>query len=330
MLPAPGCPCLYLDGYSFRPLSPAKTVLVFGPTGGVGGVTALTAAQRGAKVWLAMRDTNKPITKFSSSEEAALGMQRVQADLNEPSSLKAAVQKSGATHAFIYMNFQAQDAMRGALSALKEGGIGYIVMLSSQSIQGELRKVPQSDYVPYLHAQVELAIEEMGLALTAVRPAWFSSNLLRFKTGILSGVVDMYGGDAWFDYVDRNDIGAVAGTIIAEERFQEGKPGKAARPIYVVGAELITQKDAVLTVAKVLGRDLKVNELKTKEEYFEKNSELPRPLLEALAKAIESYKEPKEVYSMLEEAHADLERLTGRKPNTLEKWVAANKEEFTA
>ena len=307
-----------------------KTVLVFGPTGGVGGVAALTAAKRGAKVWLAMRDTSKPTTTFSSSEEAALGLHRVQADLSDPSSLKAAVQKSGATHAFIYLIFEAQDAMRGALTALKEGGIKYIVFLSSQSVQGDLRKIPQENYVPFQHAQVELAIEDLGLALTAVRPAWFSSNLFQFNAGIQSGVVNIFVPDARFDFVDRDDIGAIAGVILAEEEFQEGKPGKAARPIFVIGAELISQRDAISTVGKFLGRNLKINELKTKEEYFEKNSHVPRPILEGLAKAFEFHKDPTAVYSMMDEAHANLERLTGRKPTTLEKWVEAHKAEFDA
>ena len=36
-------------------------VIIFGPTGAVGTAAAREAGKRGAKVWLAMRDTNKKI-----------------------------------------------------------------------------------------------------------------------------------------------------------------------------------------------------------------------------------------------------------------------------
>lgn len=78
-------------------------VLVFGPTGNVGSIVACTAQQQGAKVFLAMRDTGKPIPSLSALQESDGGFERVQADLMDPVSVRSAVEKTKATAAFVYL-----------------------------------------------------------------------------------------------------------------------------------------------------------------------------------------------------------------------------------
>lgn len=95
-------------------------VIVFGPTGGVASATAIAAQKHGAKVYLGMRDTTKPIPNLNSTQEKAGDFSRIQADLTQPSTLKEAALKSGAKHAFVYL--KAAD-LKASLSALKEGGV---------------------------------------------------------------------------------------------------------------------------------------------------------------------------------------------------------------
>ena len=52
-------------------------VIVFGPTGQVGSVAALTASTLGTTVWLAMRNTSKPIPSLSQLAEKEGRFQRV-------------------------------------------------------------------------------------------------------------------------------------------------------------------------------------------------------------------------------------------------------------
>jgi NAD(P)-dependent dehydrogenase (short-subunit alcohol dehydrogenase family) len=114
-------------------MAPSPNVLVFGPTGGVGRAAALFARNQGATVWLAMRDPSKSISQLDASDP---GYQRVRADLTDPASLAAAVEKSSAKTAFVYCMFGVQDAMAASFAALKAGGITYVVLLSSYTVQG--------------------------------------------------------------------------------------------------------------------------------------------------------------------------------------------------
>jgi NAD(P)-dependent dehydrogenase (short-subunit alcohol dehydrogenase family) len=71
-------------------------VIVFGPTGAVGRAVAIEASKRGAKVWLAMRTTDKAINGINREDEERGAFQRVQADLFDPESVVKAVKESGA------------------------------------------------------------------------------------------------------------------------------------------------------------------------------------------------------------------------------------------
>lgn len=104
-----------------------EEVIIFGPTGNVGSVAALTAAQLGAKVVLAMRDTQKAIPDLNADEEISGSFERVQADLTQPETVISAVNKTQAKSAFIYLNFGMPDGMKATIQALKSSGIEFVV-----------------------------------------------------------------------------------------------------------------------------------------------------------------------------------------------------------
>lgn len=171
-------------------------VIIFGPTGNIGSVTSKTAAEQGAEVYLAMRDTSKEIPGL---DEKAGTFKRIQADLTNPDSVKEAVKSSGAKRAFFYSAHGSPDHMRSTIEAMKDGGIELPIFLSSFTVAGDgakLREVPQSELIPYLHAQVEIQLEEVyGLGnFVAVRPGGFATNNLRYKEYIKKGEVPLFGG----------------------------------------------------------------------------------------------------------------------------------------
>lgn len=120
-------------------VSPSNNVLIFGGAGAVGRAAALAASKRGARVWLAMRDPSKTIPYLSTADEKTAGFQRIQADLLDPSSLKAAVTKSGVSIAFVYTIHSAKDSMKSAFEALKDAGITDVVLLSSYTVRPSAR-----------------------------------------------------------------------------------------------------------------------------------------------------------------------------------------------
>lgn len=124
------------------------SVIVFGPTGQVGSVAARTAAEHGAKAWLAMRDTNKSVLGLTKDLKAG-GIYRIQTDLQEPETLSQAVKTSGAKCAFIYLVHGASDHLKGTIAAMKAAGIEFVVFLSSFTILTNhgLRKIASSDLI---------------------------------------------------------------------------------------------------------------------------------------------------------------------------------------
>jgi NAD(P)-dependent dehydrogenase (short-subunit alcohol dehydrogenase family) len=113
-----------------------QPILVFGPTGAVGNAAAIESHKRGAHVYLAMRNTTKEIKHLSASDLSSPRYTKIQADLNQPATLKQSVHESGATTAFIYTILSCKDNMRATFSALKDSGIEHVVLLSSYAVKG--------------------------------------------------------------------------------------------------------------------------------------------------------------------------------------------------
>jgi uncharacterized protein YbjT (DUF2867 family) len=307
--------------------SNTNNVLVFGPTGGVARAAALEAGRRGAKVWLAMRDTSKAIHDLSPEEETKLGFKRVQADLSEPSTIKQAVETSGANAAFVYMIFGV-ESMRPAFEALKDAGVSYIVLLSSQSVQGNIREIPESKFIEWKHAQAEVALEETGISHTAIRSAYFASNLLLLLPQIRGGEVEVFSPETKFDYIVRADIGTVCGAVLAEPKFQEAKDGHAAKPIYLTGPQLLSQKDAFATLSRVLGKEIKIKEIPDVDSFVQKVPWLAPSAARSLALGMQDGAGTDKNYGMFEEAAQNMLKYAGREGTKFVDWLEENKALF--
>nr|GAT56830.1 predicted protein [Mycena chlorophos] len=310
-------------------------VLVFGASGAVGGLVALEAHNRGAKVWLAMRDTSKPIPAIPSEVEKAGNFVRVQADLSDPASVAKAVAKSGAQAAYFYVINGGPDFGRAALQAMRDNGVEYVVFLSSYSVKGEgaqLRAIPPTDWIPYEHARVEINVEDLGFPyFTTLRPARFASNYFRLsldrsvkppKANIVAGCET-----ARFDDITPEDIGAVGGAVLVE------RPSDTKETIWLCGPETRTAKEGWELIKKVTGRnDIDTTPI-TAEHFLEKNlaKGLPRPLVESLLSSYVhwqlkmGFEEPE-----YEVGVANITKYTGRAPTTFVEYLEAHKGEWVA
>lgn len=299
-------------------------VLVFGPTGAVGSAAANEAHKRGAKVYLAMRDTKKPL-KGIQEEGNSDSFVRVQADLAKPETIKTAVKTSGAKTAFVYVVHEVEDGMRSSFEALKEAGVTYIVLLSSFKVEDPLdSEANKTDMIGALHSAAESALRETGVSYTAVRPAYFSSNVFWYTADIKQGEVELLYPNVRFDYLAPSDIGTVCGTLLAEPRFQK----EAGQSIYLCGPELLTQREGMAVIGKALGKEIKVKEI-DEERWFKKLAHMPKPILDTLARGMRESDAGKDDYGKIyKDAVENVKKYTEREPTKLEDWVKQNKAAF--
>ncbi|KAK7535440.1 hypothetical protein IWX49DRAFT_569768 [Phyllosticta citricarpa] len=320
-------------------------VIVFGPTGDVGGHAALTASQHGAKVWLAMRNPSKAIPQLShlSADEEAKSFTRVQADLTDAASILAAVQQSNAKAAYVYL-VQTADALRSSLAAMKEGGIEYVVFLSSFSVPyggGDVREVAPSHIIAFAHAAVEAALEDLAIPHVALRPAYFASNA--FKMGLDAAKfpdleANVLNGAYEVDCIAPDDIGRAAGALLvaapgdlhAEKRDAKdgGKKGKSV--FYLCGPQLVTQDRVFEIIGEVSGREVKVNHL-SKDGMVERFTShgMPRPVALYMAEALDKgFAEDQYRRDMYEQAVRNVEMLTGREAMRFEDYVRLHLDEL--
>ena len=309
----------------------SRKVIVFGPTGAVGSAAARTAAELGAKVVLAMRDTSKSIPELSAEEEKDGSFERVQADLTKPDTVLDAVTTTGAKHAFIYVTFGAPDHMKATIEALNFAGIELVVFLSSFSVQGDLTAIEPGEIIPYAHAQVEINLSEAygPHGYIAVRPGSFASNTRDFKTGINEGEVKILRPELKADHIVPEDIGRVVGTILAKGPQDEN------RKIYLLGPQLLTQEDTVKTLAKVVGKDVKIESASEDDAYrmFTGARGIPPPLAKYLvSKMVTAVDGPGQIFGLKvnEEDLRNVEKYSGKKATSFQEWVEKNKGMFVS
>ncbi|KAK3312524.1 NmrA-like family protein [Apodospora peruviana] len=323
---------------SINQIMASPKVIVFGPTGDVGHETAIVAQKQGAKVYLAMRNTTKPINGLTAEQETAGGFERVQADLEAPETVEAAVRKTGAKHAFIYLMMRSPDHMRATIEALKAGGAEFVVFLSSASVQAaDPKTVTPDGFVDYAHAQVEVGLEEVfgkdGYA--AVRPAYFAKNLFWWQKMIKAGKVTVAFPELTFDWVAYKDIGAVCGTLLAKGAVETFAGEKVVdKPeIYLYGPQLTSVTETLGMLAKVLGKEIEVESVGEEEGVQALvQSGFPefiaKPFTSLMRERAEEGKHELYEGTPFQEGLANAEKFAGKKPQKLEEFLEEVKGEL--
>ena len=307
------------------------SVIVFGPTGQIGSAAAKTAGEQGAKVWLAMRDTSKAIPGLGKDSEAAETFDRVQADLQVPETVKRAVETSGAKRAFIYYAHGSPDDMRATIEALRSGGIEFAVFVSSFTIYTDkgLRDIPASDYIPYVHAQIEANLDDVfgSNHYVALRGGAFASNLLAEKKGIAAGEVSLYGGEFQQDNINPADIGRVAGNVLVSG-LRNGQ-----KKVYVYGPKIRSVHESIVQIGEILGKDIKIT-AQSREEAL--NGRIGNGIPEHIAaNLVDTLGTPGpdkgngERFPKYDEGVSNVELYTGRPSTSFDDWVRENEAAFS-
>lgn len=295
-------------------------VIVFGPTGAVGSSVAQEASARGAKVWLAMRDTSK---KIADLDESKGSFSRIQADLSDTSSITKAVQESKAKAAFFYLIHGNQDGMKAAVSTMKEAGVEYAVFLSSYTINPDedLASIPQERFIPKIHARVEESLEQTGLAHTALRPGYFAYNVFNNFLDKTSDpwVVRALEGAGSFpgDCIVPKDIGRIGGAVLVNRPSDKSK-----EIIYIYGPKLLTMEEQVEVIKRVSGKDIKF-EWQNEETYKNtlKERGFPPPIIGYFIKASKDKTPKEDKYPLYSTAKSNIKDYSGHEPTQFEEFV---------
>lgn len=85
---------------------------------------------------------------------------------------------------------------------MKDVDIKHVVLLSFYSVKGPAEdKKTMQNFIEGIHAKTEVALKDSGLANTAVRPMYFTSNVFWYLEGIRQGKVELLYPDIHFHYV---------------------------------------------------------------------------------------------------------------------------------
>ncbi|KAL8303317.1 hypothetical protein RB600_006975 [Gaeumannomyces tritici] len=316
-------------------------LIVFGPTGDIASVAALTARGLGAHVVLAMRDPSKPIPGLAAELEARGGFERVRADLADPDSVAAAVTTTGATRAVFYVDFASTDGMLATVRALHGAGVDSPVLISSASVHN--RGVPLERLVTHgadepiarAHAAVELSLRAVygPGGYVALRPGFFASNSRRWLGGgqLASGRVTLDFPGRVFDWIAPPDIGRVAAHVALRAGGAREVVAEAggAEGIVLMGPRLLSGREGTQVIARAAGfGEVGIEEILDEDaavRHMVEKQGLPEIFARTLAKHGVDYAMTEENTTV---GPANVVKFGDGKITSLEEWAAAHKEAF--
>ncbi len=235
------------------------TTLVVGASGHVGRavVTGLMAAGEAVRA----------SSRAPHSGEFPEGAEVVRADLTDPSSWPGAL--TGVRKVFLYAHPATATEFA---AAARDAGVEHVVLLSSSSV---LLPDAASNPIAQRHAVVERALDEAGLDRTFVRPGYFATNTLRWRSIRTGRVVRTAFPDATTSPVHERDIAGVAvRALLDDARRRDAWP--------VLGAGPITQREQVAAIAEALGEPVRLEEVDVDTYRAELLTELPEFAVEGL------------------------------------------------
>ncbi len=220
-------------------------IAITGATGTVGRALVAQLVAGGHPVRVYVRNPAK-VAHLADRVEVAVG------DLDDPSALAAGL--AGASRLFLLD--LAQSHVEHAIAAARATGVRHIVKLSTyEAAFGDTRVIGG------WHAGREALIRESGLAWTFLRPGQFMSNTLMWA-GMLAaqGAIFNAAPDGPVAPIDPADVAAVAVSALTQ-------PGHEGQVYPLTGPSVTTPREQVATLARLLGREIRLIEISPDEEH---------------------------------------------------------------
>jgi uncharacterized protein YbjT (DUF2867 family) len=280
------------------------TYLITGATGDVGAKVVKRLLQSGEHPRIFARDAAKAHALFDGSVDVFVG------DLSDSTSLQRALQ--GVEKLFLVNSGPRIPVLDDlAAKAARAAGVQHIVKLSSADVQQHLA-------IGAWHEKGEAAIRDSGIPFTFVRPTGFMSNLLAWRHSIAAeGVVRSSAADGRRPFIHSDDIAAVAVQALATQDYIGQSPA-------ITGPEAVSFAEVTGKIGSVIGRQLRFQAISDEEagRRFAATGASP----EETAAHVELWRAIRE--GRVATVTDGVERVIGRKPIALDRWITANAAAF--
>lgn len=287
-----------------------ETLLVTGASGhlGRGIVTHLLDSQKvpASRIIAVSRDPSK------LADSAARGVVTRRGDFNDPSSLPAAF--AGASRVLIVSTDTDPGTgtrlkqHQAAIAAAKAAGAGKVLYTSLPDAE------TSAISFAFEHLGTEKALKESGLAYTIFRNGWYFENLFMslpqaFRTG--QWVTSAGGGRV--SYAARDDYAAAIAGGLASDAAE-------SRTITLTGSTAYSAEDVAAVASRIVGRPIAVVHVSDDELAAGlRQAGLPEPAVQFVVSIDRNARE-----GHLAMVTDDVERLSGRAPQTLRAFIESN------
>lgn len=194
----------------------------------------------------------------------------VHADLNDPATFSKAL--TGVRKVFLYAHSKTGAEFA---TAARDAGVEHVVLLSSSAV---LLPDARTNPISLQHLAVERALDKAGLNRTFIRPGYFATNMLRWKSIRAERVLRTPFPESTISPVHERDIAAVAVHALRNDFHR-----MTAYP--VLGAGPITVREQVAAIAEALGELVQLLEVDLDTYRAELLTQLPASAVEGLLRS---------------------------------------------
>jgi uncharacterized protein YbjT (DUF2867 family) len=279
--------------------------LITGATGDVGSKVVGLLQEGGERPRIFVRDRSKAEALFGDGVEVFVG------DLSDGGSLAAALQ--GVDGLFLVtLGTRIPILDRIAADAASAADDVHIVKLSSLDVAEHLA-------IGAWHEEGEAAIRTSGVPYTFVRPTGFMSNLLAWAHSIRAeSIVRSSTGDGRRPFIHSEDIAAVAVKALTRRDF-------IGESLAITGPESLTFSEVAERVGAAIGKHVDYEAISDEEagRRFAATGASP----EETKAHVELWRAIRE--DRLASVTDGVERILGRKPIGLDRWLMENRTAFS-
>jgi len=285
-------------------MSSSPKILITGATGTTGSAVAELLGKKGVPFRVGVHNVAKADTL-----KAIKGSEVVELDFYNPDSIAKAVK--GIEKIFLVTPPGQTNVTAGVVEQAKKAGVKHIVKLSALGAE-------EKDRTLFVwaaeHKDAEDLITKSGIALTAIRPSAFSTNMyFDAKTVKEKSMMFHASADSKMNWILTSDIAEVATIALLN-------PGHEGKVYTLTGPDTLSFHQIAQLLSDELGR--KITYVPISDEDLRKNASgyLPPQSIDSYCNMMKYFKNG----GYDKPNTGDVEKVTGHKPGNIKDWIHQN------